>query len=81
MINDEYEEPEYVVWCTHPTNESSTTFGPFPDKEFAEYFVDRFEHDFGEDKYKLKVVPLNRITMTENYYGEEEKGQTPQTTH
>ena len=79
-------EPEYVVWCTHLEEgtellESVTTFGPFPDKEFAEYFIDRFKHDFDESRYRLKAVPLNRITMTENYYGEEEEGQTSQTTH
>ncbi len=81
MINDEHEEPEYVVWCTHSTNESVTTFGPFPNEEYAEYFVDRFEHDFDEGIYELKVVPLNRITIVENYHGEEKEGKTPQTTH
>ena len=75
----EVEEPEYVVWCTHSTDESATTFGPFPNKDFAEDFV--FRYGFDDDIYKLKVVPLNRITIVESYYGEEEEGPTSQTTH
>tara|TARA_R100000388_G_scaffold11470_4_gene9566 strand:- start:17 stop:295 length:279 start_codon:yes stop_codon:yes gene_type:complete len=72
-------EPEYVVWCTHLEDESATTFGPFPHKDFAEDFV--LKYGFDDDIYKLRVVPLNRITIVENYYGEEEEGQTSQTTH
>tara|TARA_R100000654_G_C2651037_1_gene123193 strand:+ start:329 stop:607 length:279 start_codon:yes stop_codon:yes gene_type:complete len=72
-------EPEYVVWCTHLEDKSATTFGPFPNRDFAEDFVSRY--GFDEEIHELRVIPLNRITIVENYYGEEEEGQTPQTTH
>ena len=39
MENDDYKDLEYVVWCTHSDDKSRTTFGPFPDKYFAEHFI------------------------------------------
>ena len=55
------EEPEYVVWCTHSSDESRTTFGPFPTKYCAEHFI--LNYGFEEGVYNLKAVPLNRIEI------------------
>ena len=79
-MSDDYEDLEYVVWCTHSGDKSRTTFGPFPDKYFAEHFI--LNYGFTEGVYNLRAVPLNRIEIkVKEDDGEEETRSASQTTH